>query len=148
MKRLVLIIALLVGPFALAATAQTVPAPPRASYADLVEAAAQSTPPVGSSGYFFAFDYSDADFTAGAVTRFEMQLDANAFASVGIPTNTVPITGGKTYKVPIPAITPGAHTVSFRACNADLCSEATTPLDFRFAPLPATPRNVRIVSGD
>lgn len=108
--------------------------------------AAQAPPPV-IGGQFFGFDYQDADLASAAVVRFEMQIDSGTWTTVGIPSDTLPITGGKTYKVPVPAITPGNHTVTFRACNVDLCGGAASPFAFKFVIVPALPTNIRIVGG-
>ncbi len=98
-------------------------------------------------GQSFGFDYSIQAFTDAAVVRFEMQIDAGAWADIQVPptaddANTA--TGAHTYKVSIPALTPGAHTVAFRACNASACSASSGAFNFTlivFSP----PSNVRIV---
>ena len=91
----------------------------------------------------FEFDYLDADLTTGSVTRFEMQIDDGAWGSIGIPTDTAPISGGRTYRVPVPALVPGDHTVRIRACNVDVCSTAAV-LTFRLIVMPVAPTNLRI----
>jgi hypothetical protein len=93
----------------------------------------------------FAWDYPDADLASGAVTRFEVKYDDGAFTSVGIPTETADIPGGKTYKVQFSALKPGTHTVTARACNVDVCSEPMAPLGFVLAVVPSIPSNPRII---
>lgn len=110
--------------------------------------AAQSPPPpVATALQSFGFDYKDADLSAGGVVRFEQQIDSGAFASIAIPpkandAQTQP--GNSTYKTPVPALTTGPHTVSWRACNATMCGD---PLVFAFvlAIKPATVSNGRIL---
>lgn len=107
-------------------------------------------PPVAQAGQSFAWDYADADLSAGAVTRFEIQIDGGTFTSVGMAqTFTDPDTpsGAKSYKTPIPALTTGSHTVAVRACNTELCGDATSPVGFVLAVKPATATGVRIVAG-
>lgn len=112
-------------------------------------AAAQSPPPpVATASQSFGFDYKDSDFTAGAVVRFEMQIDAGSFTSILIPpkqNDTSTPAGSSTYKVPIPALTTGTHTVSFRACNAQLCGDASVAFSFVLAVKPAVPTGTRII---
>ena len=111
--------------------------------------AAQSPPPpVATASQSFAFDYKDADLTAGAVTRFEMAVDGGTWATIGVPpvgNDALTQPGSKTYVVPIPALTTGTHTVAFRACNASICGDSSLPLSFVLAVKPATPTGLRIV---
>lgn len=107
------------------------------------------TPPVATPGQAFGVDYPDAAFTAGGVTRFELLIDAGTWTDVGLPTKqNDPQTpaGSSTYRIPIPAVTPGTHTVSVRACNTVLCGSGT-PLAFLFGVQPATVPAVRIIGG-
>jgi hypothetical protein len=85
---------------------------------------------------FFSFDYDDAEFEADTVSRFEMQIDTGAWTSVGIPTLTLPMAGGKTYQVLIPAVTPGTHAVGFRACDLSACSGGSIPFGFKVVVTP------------
>jgi len=112
-------------------------------------AAAQQAIP----GQSFGFDYLTADFTQYSVTRFEMQVDGGAWTDIQVPeiaddANTLP--AAHTYKVAIPPLATGAHTVSFRACNANPapnnCSAASAPLNFNMVVFTA-PGNTRILSG-
>lgn len=104
-------------------------------------------PPVATASQSFGFDYKDTDVTAGGVSRFEMQVDGGAFASVAIPpkgNDSQTPAGSSTYVVPIPALTTGTHTVSFRACNAQLCGDASPSFAFVLAVKPAIVTGVRI----
>jgi len=94
------------------------------------------------------FDYPDASFTSAAVTAFEMSVDSQPYTSVAIPptqndANTLP--DHTTRIVPIPALTPGAHTVAFRARNVSDVGPASAAYGFTLVVLVA-PDNIRIVS--
>jgi len=112
-------------------------------------AAAQSPPPpVATASQSFGFDYKDSDLSASAVTRFEMAIDAGTYVSVNIPpiaNDALTPTGSSTYKVPIPALVTGQHTVKFRACNASLCSADGPVLTFVLAVQPPAPSLPRII---
>lgn len=79
-----------------------------------------------------------------------MQTDNGTWSDVGIPTpandSSTP-TGNNTYKFDIPALTPGNHTVAFRACNIAGCSSPLA-LSFTLVIVPPPVSAVRIVSGD
>lgn len=113
--------------------------------------AAQSPPPpVATASQSFGVDYKDADLSAGGVVRFEQQIDAGAWASLTIPpkaNDALTPAGSSTYKTPIPAMTTGAHTVAWRACNASMCSVASAPFAFVLSVQPAAPSGGRILSG-
>jgi hypothetical protein len=111
-------------------------------------AAAQSPPPpVATASQSFGFDYKDSDLSAGSVVRFEMAVDAGTFSSIQIPAkqnDSQTPAGSSTYVVAIPALVTGPHTVSFRACNAQVCGDASAPFSFVLAVKPATPSGTRI----
>lgn len=80
-----------------------------------------------------AFDYYDADFTAGEVTGFEVQWDADGWLSLGIPpafSDAQTPAGALSYKVASP-FTSGTHSVAFRACNLVGCGGASNPFRVR-----------------
>lgn len=107
-------------------------------------------PPVAQAGQSFAWDYADADLSAGAVTRFEIQIDGGSFTSVQMAqafTDAQTPSGAKSYKVAIPALTTGSHTFAVRACNDQLCGDPTPAFGFVLAVKPATASGVRIVGG-
>ena len=111
---------------------------------------AQQAPPA-VAGDKFAWDYVEADIASYGVNRFEIQVDAGAWTAVGIPaafTDAQTGAGKKSYSVPFPAMQPGNHTISVRACNADVCSAGIAPFGFRLAIVPAEAGNGRIVKGD
>lgn len=114
-----------------------------------VSARAQTPPPpVATASQSFGFDYKDTDVTAGGVSRFEMQVDGGAFVSVAIPpkaNDSQTPAGSSTYAVPIPALTTGPHSVSFRACNPQLCGDSSAPFAFVLAVKPAVPTGTRIL---
>jgi hypothetical protein len=105
---------------------------------------AQQQPPVATAGAQVAWDYADADIAAGAVVRFEIQVDVGAWSDVGM---TKLAGAAATYAAPIPALQTGQHTVSVRACNTNLCGDATSPLAFVLAVKPATAKNLRVIGG-
>lgn len=112
-----------------------------------ITAAAQ--PPTVSQGQRIAFDYLDADETTYQVVSFQLQIDGGAWTTTPTQENVFPdtIAGGTTHSV-APALTPGSHTISFRACNTTGCSVGTAPFAFEYAIVPPAGSNVRIVSGD
>src|SRR4051812_18642473 len=99
-----------------------------------VGSAQTPAPPVATASQSFGFDYKDADVITFSVTRYEMQIDGGAvWTSVAVPVKAndgLTPAGSSTYRVAIPALTTGSHTVSFRACNAQLCGDGSTPFAF------------------
>jgi len=104
------------------------------------------TPPVVNTGHFFAWDYLATELTAGAVERFELQLDGGTWVSAGMNTATDASTpaGHVTFRVPIPSMTPGTHSFAIRACNAIMCGAETQGPGFTFTVVPSPPVNLRI----
>lgn len=114
-------------------------------------------PTVATATQSFGFDYKDADLTTFTVIRFEMAIDpvltagvitSATWSSVAIPpkaNDAQTPAGSSTFKVPIPALTTGNHSVSFRACNAQVCGDASTPTAFVLAVKPPTPGPARIL---
>ena len=103
--------------------------------------------PTATPGQAFAFDFVTADLATYSVTRFEMRVDTGTWVSVAIPTvanDTQTPAGSSTYRVAIPALTPGAHSVAFRACNSGGCGTASAPLDFTLVIVPPPPSGVRV----
>lgn len=101
-------------------------------------------PPVVTGSQFFAWDYTDAQIANAAVNRFEMSIDAGAFGSIGMATK---IDGQEAYKIAIPPLPTGTHTVSLRACNANICSDQSSPLSFVLTVQPTPVGTVRIIGG-
>jgi len=112
----------------------------------LLAATAQAQ--TATPGQAFGFNYVIQDLATYSVTRFEMQVDGSAWASVQIP----PVrndgqtgAGNNTYVVPVPALTPGAHTVAFRACNTGGCGAASPVYNFTMVIVPPPTFGTRIV---
>ena len=109
-----------------------------------VRVMAQTQTPVATSTASIAWDYPDADLSAGGVTRFEVQYDGGTWADAGM----AKLAGATaTYSTPIGALTPGSHSVAVRACNASLCGDSTSPLAFVLAVKPAQASNLRVIGG-
>lgn len=102
--------------------------------------------PVATPTHKFAFDYSIADFSNFSVTHFERQLDGSAWAQIAVTVQNDALTpvGSNTHVSPIPALTPGMHTVGFRACNVAGCS-SPLELGFRLVVVPPAASGLRIV---
>lgn len=103
-----------------------------------------------------AWEHSDADLLAALVTRFEICYDASVpcttvtpTAAKFTPTSTqggAPAVGSSAYKLLIPALTTGSHTVTVKACNVSACTSAA-PLAFLLQVAPQTPTNARFIKG-
>jgi len=106
------------------------------------------TPPA-SPGQRFGFDYRTSDLTTFKVERFELQIDGGAWVSVQMPPSAPqPDTPADftTLAVPIPALTPGDHTVSLRACNS-ACGDGSPAFAFQMVVQPPAPVRARILGG-
>ena len=71
------------------------------------------------------------------VSRFELAVDGGA---------PVPVTvtmAGADYTAPLPAMTPGTHTLSVRACNVAGCS-APLSISVRVVVIPSPVTNLRV----
>jgi hypothetical protein len=90
---------------------------------------AQAQAPVISPSDLIGMDYPEAWFTDYAVNRFEVQYDAEGWTSLGIPPVYGSADGVTTYVVN-PLMRTGGHTVSFRACNAEVCSSSSSPFAY------------------
>ena len=92
-----------------------------------------------------AWDYTLANVTAGAVTRFEVKLDAGPWVNTGLPPTAI------TYVYVLPAIglTVGNHTAHVRACSLVECNLEPSPLaTFTvIRAVPAPPTNLRVQPG-
>lgn len=103
------------------------------------------------------FDYVDVDLTTYQVIRFELCVDgqtsgcvqAEPAAATFVPTadqGGAPAAGAHAYKLKIPALTAGSHSLVIRACNASVCTDST-PLAFTFAIVPPAATVKGFVSG-
>ena len=90
---------------------------------------------------FIGVDQSDY----ANVTRFELRVDTGAWTDAGKPAATG---AANTVKLAMPAMTPGAHAITVRACNAAGCSAATAPFSVTLVVIPTVPANVRVVDGN
>src|SRR5258708_3608940 len=98
-----------------------------------------------------ALDYPTTALTTFAVTRFEIQFDAGAFISIGLPTPTddaKTLVGDHTYagpKMGTLGLSVGNHTMSSHACNVAGCGQPSlVPLAFTYAPIPDGTANPRV----
>ena len=114
-------------------------------------------PPVGTKLDSLRWEHQTVDITAAAVNAFQLCYDAITPCSTITPsaaqfTPTTaqggpPAAGNTAYKMLLPALTVGNHTVTVKACNTDGCGVATAPFAFRFAVIPGTPTGVAVISG-
>lgn len=107
---------------------------------------AQTAPIVGPNETV-GFDYSDADLTTYAVTRFEAAYDGAPYATVQTTAVVLSDTpaGAKTYKLTLP-FSSGTHTVVIRACRLEGCGGGSVPFAFAFPVVnPNVPTHVRKV---
>ena len=104
------------------------------------------------------WEHADADVTTTQVNRFLVCYDSAADANCLIapltskfaPTTVQggpPAAGNSAYKLLVPALTPGQHTVTVKACNATVCGAAVAPLAFSFQITPGTPSGVGFIKG-
>lgn len=122
-----------------------------------VSASAQTTAtPLDS----IRLDYRDADVATYQVTNFRICFDATApdtacqnvaLTDKFTPTAAqggAPATGFSAYRKALPALTPGAHTATIKACNLQGCSTDANPtLSFTFQIAVPPPTNVQFIKG-
>jgi hypothetical protein len=105
----------------------------------LLAQAQTTTPAVVPGRSVLLFDHDGA-----GVDRWEMQIDATAWATVA-PTKGASVTGTPlfVFSVPFPAsLTQGNHIVKMRACNTAGCAESD-PFGFAVVGVPARPIRLR-----
>jgi len=71
------------------------------------------------------------------VTRFELAVDGGAPAPVTVTM------AGVDYTAPLPALTPGTHTLTLAACNIAGCS-APLSISVRVVVIPSPVTNLRV----
>ncbi len=76
------------------------------------------------------------------IDRYELSIDSQPFTT--IQTTPVPNNPTLSHSFPFPALTPGEHTATVRACNI-VCSENSNILTFRLRIHPNTPTNFQII---
>ena len=105
----------------------------------------QAQPPVATTLDAVAWDYTDAQIASGGVTRFELCLDSLPCVGKTVA-ESKHASGPSVYAYRLPAMLPGDHTLTIKACNADLCS-APLALSFRFAVTPDPVTGARLIKG-
>jgi hypothetical protein len=92
------------------------------------------TPVTGAERLAFTHDGINTD-------RYELKLDAGVSQVVtATPLPTVP----GDFTIPLPAMTPGVHSLIVSACNFSGCASAPV-LSVRVVILPGIPVNVRVI---
>jgi hypothetical protein len=157
MRTLVCMAALLVC--AVSVEAQTVPMAPASpvQYAG-VEAAVAMQTPVATAVNALRWEHLTTDLTSSAVQRFEVCYDtttpclsvtttASALPSPTAEQGGPPAAGHSAFRMALPALTPGNHSVTVKACNSDVCGAASSPLAFRFVVVPGVPNGLGLIPG-
>lgn len=107
---------------------------------------AQAQPPVGSTNQRFAIDQQAPTLADAQGYTYKYYPDG---ATTGVNFTGV-ICAGTTSPfqctVPIPAFTPGNHTITITATNLAGESTKSTPFAFNFVVTPSAPTNIRIVT--
>lgn len=156
--RMSVAIAVLLLSCAARASAQEIPVPLTPTMVEYAESAAVLfQTPVGTRLDSLRWEHNTADITAAAVNRFELCYDTATPCATITPTAAVftptaaqggpPAAGNTAYKMLLPALTVGQHSVTVKACNADACGVASSPFVFRFAVVPGTPVGVGLIPG-
>ena len=121
------------------------------------EAALLQTTPVATAVNSLRWEHNTVDLTSAAVVRFELCYDTaspcptiTTTASAFTPTSAQggpPAAGNSAFKMLLPALTPGNHTVTVKACNTELCGDASTPFAFTFVVKPGVPTALGLIPG-
>ena len=111
----------------------------------LLLALALQTPPTASPNDSIAWDYTDANISAGAVDHFDVCLDNAPCVSVTVTASK--IAGQQSYSYHLPALTVGSHTATVKACNVATCSASNPSLTFQLVIQPQPITNLRIGGG-
>lgn len=96
-------------------------------------ALAQPTPVLPTSQLAFDHDAIDTD-------TYELRVDAGAFGVVAVTPD-----GAGVFTLAMPALTPGAHELSVRACGPAGCSDPSNVLTVRLVVVPSPPGRLRVV---
>ncbi len=100
--------------------------------------------PIGSSNQKFAWDQVAVDLAEAQSFTYKYYPDNSA---TGLTFATVTCTGTVSPFVcttPIPAFTPGTHTITITASNLAGESDKSNPFAFAFVVTPGKPTNIRI----
>lgn len=86
-------------------------------------------------------DHSTQDLTDSGVSRFELQVDAIPYVSIGLDPFPNPDTpaGFTSFMSPVGSLSNGLHTLKIRACNIFTCGLATPDLSIRKVAVPGMP---------
>lgn len=96
---------------------------------------ASAQPTLALPSYFVAFDHDGAQ-----TDTYEVRVDDGAWAVVAVTAGA-----GDLKTTPLPAMTPGLHTVQVRGCGPLGCSDASAPAEVTLVVL-MTPTNVQIIA--
>ena len=94
-------------------------------------------------GQQFSFDYPTSAVIDFGIRRFELKIDNGNYQDVGLPMGVAGNAELTTFRIPIPAITPGQHTAVIRACNDTGCSGDSNIYTFTMVIIPV-PSNLRV----
>lgn len=92
-----------------------------------------------------AWDHPTSEVQAQIVTRFEVRYDSGPWVDVGMvphPSGPATPSSHSAFSSPVPALVPGSHTASVRACNVTACTESPI-LSFVFDVQPTSPSGLR-----
>jgi len=104
-------------------------------------------PPIGTATQRFAWDQDAPTLADAQGYTYKYYPDS---ATTGIAFTGVTCTGTSSPFVcsaPIPAFTPGNHSITVTANNVAGESAKSNPFAFNFVVTPGVPNNIRIVSG-
>ena len=104
-------------------------------------------PPIGTATQRFEWDQEAPTLTDAQGYTYKYYPDN---ATAGIVFQNVTCSGTTSPFVcsaPIPAFTPGNHTITVTATNIAGESPKSNPFDFNFVVTPSVPRSIRIISG-
>lgn len=104
-------------------------------------------PPIGTATQKFAWDQDAPTLADAQAYTYKYYPDGSA---TGVTFAVVTCSGAATpftCSAPIPAFTPGNHTITLTASNIAGESAKSNPFGFSFVVTPGVPNNIRIISG-
>lgn len=115
--------------------------------AGALPARAQTPPPTATPSSHFAMEIIAADAATAQAFTWRLYADGATTGQqlAGVACSASTTAGTQTCTMPVPAFTPGAHTVTFTAANAAGESPQSAPLTFTLVVIPSTPTNARVV---
>lgn len=103
-------------------------------------------PPIGTATQRFAWDQEAPTLADAQAYTYKYYPDSSttgiAFTGVTCSGTASPFT----CSAPIPAFTPGNHTITITASNVAGESAKSNPFAFNFVVTPGVPNNIRIIS--